>query len=561
VKTWAANHGSVDLDESEQFERFVNFVALSRHHDESFNVDDFSCGGDGTLGIDGFAISVNGQLISNSEEMEDALGGKHPIEASLTVMQAKTSSGFNLGDLSIFADASVSLLTGDKAPHDNLREQYHLLSMLFDEAPRFISNPICRLYYVTTGNWQGPAPLVSKIEDTRKRLSESNLFSRVDFNVWGAKDVQDNWRSIDTALEVTVQFDQRTTLPDMVGVQEAYLGVLPVGEFVKLVTDSDGDIRRTLFFDNVRDFQGDNDVNKDIEATLQSEAASRFCVLNNGVTAVARQLSVTGNRFTLRDFQIVNGCQTSHIIHRNRASLNDSVYVPFRLIVASDEDVATSITQATNKQSSVTAENLFALAQVQRRIEAYLNSFADDDEHRIYYERRSKQWSGSAQVRGTWRVITLRNLMQSFASMYLRIPHTAARYYRDLRSRVGSEIFSDEHHAAYYYSAAYAFCKLDHYFRNGTVDRELKPVRYHLLAGVRTLAINSVMPDKIEETEKKAEAACKPFNAILWDDDKYLSMIARSADALRELADGQEITRDFGRTRDFTDQYLRSLLV
>jgi hypothetical protein len=50
------------------------------------------------------------------------------------------------------------------------------------------------------------------------------------------------------------------------------------------------------------------------------------------------------------------------------------------------------------------------------------------------------------------------------------------------------------------------------------------------------------------------------FNRLLWDDAKYLEHVAMCVEVLRELADGQEITRDFGRTRDFIDQYLRRLL-
>ena len=256
---------------------------------------------------------------------------------------------------------------------------------------------------------------------------------------------------------------------------------------------------------------------------------------------MARDLGVTGNRFTLRDFQIVNGCQTSHILHRHRKLLGD-VFVPFRLIVADDDEVTNSITRATNKQSQVTAENLLALAEVQKRIEAYFNSFDSDDPHRIYYERRSKQWSAT-QVRRTWRVITLRNLMQSFASLYLRLPHTAARYYGDLRQRTGTEVFADSHHAAYYYSAAYAFCKLDHFFRNAAIDRDLKPVRYHLLSGVRVLHTGSPTPEKIESTEKKAEEACGGFNRLLWDDAKYLEYVAMCVEVLRKLADGQDNAR------------------
>ncbi|MFF7441107.1 AIPR family protein [Streptomyces sp. NPDC008122] len=559
MENWAKGAGVGNLKEYVAFERFANFIILSRHHDHQFSVEDYSCGDDGTLGIDGFALSVNNELVSNLGDLEDALSGTGAIEASIIATQVKTSPSFDLGDVSVFSDAAISLLMEDEPPHPNLKLQQEMLHRLLQESSRFRENPVCRLYYVTTGSWNSRGPITRKIADTRKRLSGSNLFSRVDFHVWGAGEVQRNWRAIDSALEVQIQFDNRTTLPEVEGVREAYLGVLPGSEFIKLVTDDEGEIRKTLFFDNVRDFQGETDVNGDIRQTLISGDRSRFCVLNNGVTVVAHDLRSTGNRLTLIDFQVVNGCQTSHILHSERDNL-DGVYVPFRLIVTLDDDVAKSITKATNKQGQVTKENLFALSELQKRIEAYFNSFETEPGKRVYYERRSRQWSGSAQVQGTWRVISLRNLMQSFASLYLRIPHTAARYYGDLRNRVGSDVFSDSHHEAYYYSAAYAFCKLDHFFRSGAIERELKPARYHLLAGVRTIFAGSTAPDKVEGVAKKAEANCKEFNSFLWDDALYLAALQRCAKSLVELAGGQEINRDFGRTRDFTEQYLSDLI-
>lgn len=562
LRTWAASHGvRPTQDEARSFETFVNYIVLARHQSEPFDVDEYGCGESGTLGIDGFALTVNGELIPGVDELEDALDGRVPIESSIIVVQAKRSASFDLGQLSVFADTATSLLTQPEPPHPNLALQHAMLQRLFKESSRFVANPSVRLYFVTTGTWTDAAPLASKIAATVKMLEESNLFSRVDFHPWGARQIQDNWRAIDSALEVTVQFDLKTTLPDMLGVREAYLGVLPGLEFVKLVTDEDGDVRKTLFFDNVRDFMGDNDVNKDIEATLKSDAPSRFCVLNNGVTVVANDLRVTGNRFTLKNYQVVNGCQTSHILHRNRDQLK-SVYVPFRLIVASDDEVTSSITKATNKQSSVTPENLMSLSEIQRRIEAYFDAFGDDDPHRVFYERRARQWSGSQVVRstGTWRVITLRNLMQAFASLYLRTPWTAARYYRDLRARAGAEIFSEEHHPAYYYSAAYAFCKLDHFFRSDDLERGLKPARYYLLAGVRTLSVGSLSADRIETSERRAEQACKHFNELLWNDGDYLNAIRLCARVLTEVAKGQAAIRDFARTREATELYLKALL-
>jgi len=256
---------------------------------------------------------------------------------------------------------------------------------------------------------------------------------------------------------------------------------------------------------------------------------------------------------------VVNGCQTSHVLYSERAYTQD-VYVPFRLIVTADDEVARQITTATNQQTQVSKENLLALLDEQKAIEQYFNTYNSDDGHRIYYERRSKQWAGSQQIRGAWRVITLRNLLQSFASIYLRVPHTAARYYSDLRDRAKTEVFIQEHHPAYFYSAAYAYCKLDQFFRNEQIDRKFKPARYHLLAGVRTAFTRSTQPDKIEATEAKAEPALRDFNLFLWDDKRYLRAIQDIAAVIDDLAKEDGITRDFGRNRDQTVALLAQVL-
>jgi len=59
---------------------------------------------------------------------------------------------------------------------------------------------------------------------------------------------------------------------------------LPCSEFLKLITDEDGEIQKSLFYDNVRDFQGSNPVNSEIAATLNSsDTAGNFVLLNNGI--------------------------------------------------------------------------------------------------------------------------------------------------------------------------------------------------------------------------------------------------------------------------------------
>ena len=64
-------------------------------------------------------------------------------------------------------------------------------------------------------------------------------------------------------------------------VKEAYLGILPACQFLNLVSNEDG-IIKSILYDNVRDFQGENDVNVEIAETLNSSEADKFVILNNG---------------------------------------------------------------------------------------------------------------------------------------------------------------------------------------------------------------------------------------------------------------------------------------
>lgn len=68
--------------------------------------------------------------------------------------------------------------------------------------------------------------------------------------------------------------------------EQAFLGVMPARELMKLLADDDGqEIRKSVFEDNVRDFQGgDAPVNARIRETINGPHRQQFTVLNNGVT-------------------------------------------------------------------------------------------------------------------------------------------------------------------------------------------------------------------------------------------------------------------------------------
>ena len=171
-------------------------------------------------------------------------------------------------------------------------------------------------------------------------------------------------------------------LPQIKGIEESYWAVIRAKEFVeKLLISADGNIRSQLFEDNVRHYLGStNDVNSSIAETISDpQKRTRFPVLNNGITIVSPDVVVRTNKLHIRDPQIVNGCQTSHVLFENRSAISDEMMLTVKVVEAEDEDVYTELVQATNSQSKVEGRQFLSLSPMAREIEAYFNTFEGEE--------------------------------------------------------------------------------------------------------------------------------------------------------------------------------------
>jgi len=256
--------------------------------------------------------------------------------------------------------------------NDTLREKKALWETILQNS-QYMHNrlPNCWLYFVTTGSWQDDPNLQAVINSGVKEIEASNLFESVKFDPLGADELRRLYQETKNKLAITINFQNRVTLPDIGKVEEAYLGIVPFEEFLKLIQDEAGHIFN-IFDENVRDFLGDNEVNEKIEQTLKQGKYELFSILNNGVTLVAASITAVGNRVTVRDYQIVNGCQTSNVLHKMQ-KLNgiEKVYIPLRIIVTENDDVKNEVTIATNSQTEVKPEQIEALSQFQKKLELY----------------------------------------------------------------------------------------------------------------------------------------------------------------------------------------------
>lgn len=319
-----------------------------------------------------------------------------------------------------------------------------------------------------------------------------------------------------------------------------------------MITDQSGGIRKSLFYENVRDFQDYNPVNKEIRSTLRDiDKRQRFVVMNNGVTIVAREIIVRGDTLRLRDYQIVNGCQTSHVLFDQRNALGDLVSVPIRVIVSRDEDVISSITAATNSQTSVSDEDLQAQAQFHKELEKFFDSFPESQ--RLYYERRSRQYSSTPDLEKT-RIISRSVLTRSYAAMFLDEPWRAGRYYSELKAVRGGDIFQSSDHLLPYYTSAFAYYRLEWLFRNGRLGSSYKPARYQLLMAMRRYIHGDAT---VPKAAKYCDAYCQDILGQIWDphlsEELAIRLLPAIDFAVSETEEDGILDRDTVRTQTFTD--------
>lgn len=514
-------------DESKLFEMFACYCVLSREYTDSFDLSDIVIGGGGDTGIDGIAIIANNVLVHSPEEFDDLVEQTHSItDLKFVFVQAKTSASFSGGDIATFGFGVRDLFKEqpEMVQSDTIKEKSAIISHILSNMVCVRNKPKCLLYYVTTGRWTEDQNVKSRIEGVRSDLVSENLFSDVIFIPVDADYLQRLFKATIDRIQAEIDFPDRITLPEMDGINEAYLGILPAKIFLSLVSNEDGVIK-SILYDNVRDFQGANDVNREIAATLASPDSDKFVILNNGITIICKELrNIVRNRFLLGDYQIVNGCQTSHVLYYNKDAIGDNVYVSVKIISTLDEDAVSKIVKATNRQTEVSDEQLMALNDFNKKLEAYYQTYLGTQ--RLYYERRSKQYANTAEIEKV-RVITIPTQIKSFASMFLDKPHLASRYYGRLL-KDSEEMFNNDHRPIAYYISAYTLYKVEYLIRNKQIDQRYNRYRYHILMLIKYLVLGGKPQPPLNS--HKMEQLCQEMQTILNNSDelsKYINAVCQ----------------------------------
>ncbi|WP_437557103.1 AIPR family protein [Acidithiobacillus sulfuriphilus] len=326
------------------------------------------------------------------------------------------------------------------------------------------------------------------------QLAGLGFFQNIDVRFMGRDELIEAWVASYSGIEASLPMHSSASLPHIAGIEESYLVIAKAIDYVdNLLTSDDGTIRGQLFEENVRHYLGsENPVNAQIRDTLhEAEGKSRFPVLNNGVTIVSPDVRVQGTTLHLTNFQVVNGCQTSHVLFENRSDLTDDIMVALKVVETTDEDVFSELVRATNSQSKIDETQFLSLSPITKNIEAYFNTY-EGQEGRLYFERRDKQYVGRGVP--ALRVVSLHNAAKCVCAMFMRRPDLAFKYPKRMYDDLGPQIFNANNKESIFYASALTLYRFHLFTSNNVFPQNMRRFKWHVLPLIGAIVAGKDIP-------------------------------------------------------------------
>lgn len=550
---------SLQGSESRIFEHVVNYISVAKFHPEAFNdagdFESISIDRKGLFGIDGIAFIVNGNLVTSKEDISDYAKSKY-LDVVILVMQAKTEEKCDTGDLLKTITATKSFL-GDHSllidASPELNNAYEIYTEIFKYSKYFnATSPQCIINYVTAARtWD--KTLVDGIVNTGESEIHA-MYSEirsVKINVYGSTYVIDTYSELENSVDVQIIFRNYLSFDKINDVEQSYLGYLSGDEYLKIIMDSRGDIRTRIFYENVRDYQGEkNPVNKEIRHTLESRALrDKFVLLNNGITIVTKHFKSMGsNMFELREFQVVNGCQTSHEIYNTREHAKD-ILVPVKIIHTMDQDVISMIVKSTNRQTPVPNEAFVALENYHKHLQQLFEEYSKEMPLSVFYERRSGELALRKNSDNCYEVATLHSIIRSVTSVYFQEPYIVYNNNpANILKNRQSKLFQDDQPYEIYYISYYLFAVFSDMVARREFNSFEYKLRFYIIMGARCILTKKAKCDGLNTKRTRSETL------------EMVSLCKRDPSIIRQaLTDAKEIVYSLiQENKENLDQLLRS---
>ncbi len=374
--------------------------------------------GDG--GIDAIYTFVNDELIQRDTDLID---GKRKSNIDIYIIQSKNTNGFSETPIEKCNSSAIDLFDLSKSI-ESLRSIYNnellrnievFRNQYLHLASKF---PILKFhyFYVTKGSEVHPN-VERKVEILQQSILNHFDKAEVKLEFVTAK------KLIELSRKEQLYSKGIKLIDNPISTQDGgYIAIVPIKNYFDFITETEGVNLIKYFFDaNIRDYQGNVQINKEIRETLNTQIGNDdFWWLNNGVAITAQEASVSSKTLHIEDPQIVNGLQTSFEIHRyfstNKIEKEDR-NILLRVIKVQDEESRLRVIKATNSQTNIPPASLKATDPIHRDIEDYFYSKG------FYYDRRKNYHKN--QNRPASKIIGIPYLAQIITAILNRMPDYA----------------------------------------------------------------------------------------------------------------------------------------
>ena len=312
---------------------------------------------------------------------------------------------------------------------------------------------------------------------------------------------------------------------------QTYVVLCEMDKLIEILVNEDGLIKANIFDANVRAYQGDTDVNNEIVTTLK-DCPRNFVLYNNGITIVCNKLISDGKTLKIRNLQIVNGCQTCNSIYKAYKQKIDlsKAKVIVKIIETKEEAVTQGIVRGTNRQNIVYKEAFETIRQFHKDLEEFINIMETNGFHKVFYERRSKQYNSDPQIK-PYQKINFRMLIQSTVAMYMNKVEIAHRHESKLITDYKDILFVEGQSFYPYYVASLLYSNLDSVMKKEKSLKDLKNYKMHILFLIQELNMGS--SPNINDNEA-IEEYCKKFLSFL-SVNNFEKLVMTAADKFRYL--------------------------
>jgi hypothetical protein len=555
------------------FEHFAAYHVLRSAGLDEFDASATLVAGENDTQLDAVAVTINGRLVTGQEEVDDlvrdAIDGE-PFEVRFLFAQATMSSKFPSDKVALYTTGVLNFFL----PKSELRQSESLIRtrtlkdrVLSALATLGRGRAEADVFVVWPGTWttEGHEEHATGVAEAALRTLKATgvlddvRFHRIDSTRLQTLVVDDRVANVgEMALEGLAE------LPAIAGVGFACIGFVSAFDYLSCLSDGDPaaagtNLKEDVFHGNVRAFLGgDMRINRHIRDSIVGgggAAQAEFALRNNGVTIIAEDaVRLPGTtRLRLRNFQVVNGCQTSHVLFHNRAHLTPALMLPIKVIATREPQIAQNIILGLNRQTQIDELQILARNDFVRRLKRHCDVtpaaralwIEGQRVPLILFERRTGEYRHIREKDRT-RVVTLQEMMQVYAAAFLESPHSVHDGGKEyLLRQVPRRMFADDHDVGFYFASALLLWRVRQALPS-LRDWQGHPAKHHLVFALRTLADPSPgCPTGRRDGE--AHEYLRALRETLFDDKAAQALAARAVEIVSEAA--QRYAADHGTTR------------